>query len=699
MGERGHIRLNGNPYRVDIGSYRGRDVTDFSPKVSTPGGGIIFSEMNMYQPINQTDWRHGFGFLWHTDASGYAGTVGNIDTRMDGVVTLFTQIQATDNSTRALNGGFCLGHDRSTELAYGDTGAYLRTGMTWIAIPPLSGAIKQIWTNGTYTFALPNNGRIMKCSDLSYYNRTATGGDVTYLEDANAEWTADQHNGQMIQIVSGAGAGQTRVVSDTTTAPNRLTPTVNFNPAPNNTSIYRIWQWSVTGVDSNATDYAWIMSHDGFTYAGKDGTNEVYFDDSIDLADLHGDPTSDTQELHVGMEGRPVIGAISYAGDLFFARWDSLYRMDKDQRNARKVLDYSDQLSASNFTSMAVFNGTLVFPIRNQLYQWNGTRVSPVSPPRLMDSYPFYNYYDFKNLFVFGNHLLLTARDSSTYNVDLLSWDGVGWSKLTTLTQGSSNSVTTCKLIMGGSEDHILLDKHIVSSATDVSGIYYFQISYYANGDLAGSPYPTTGTHSIYLSRIDAGFRRIIKSTPSVLVEGNNLGTSVRYLKLYYRLNNDTAWTPWGGVDDVSNIINTSGITELTQPTGEEYSTLEYYWIQFRVDLVTTNSLFTPTFDGITLRVLMRPDTVYGYAFNIIAATEADYGVGETDTRYGKNIMDDLRSARDSKAPIEYVDIWGTSHQVYVTSINEVALEEHVDAMGPYPNVEQLITVNLVEVG
>src|SRR3990170_7558061 len=97
------IVLNGNEYQIDMGSYRVRDIVDFAPRASEPGGSIIHSELGLLQPYLQTSFRHGFGFQWHEDAQGYARTYGSVDTRHSGVAMMFTA-SISDSDAMAAEG-------------------------------------------------------------------------------------------------------------------------------------------------------------------------------------------------------------------------------------------------------------------------------------------------------------------------------------------------------------------------------------------------------------------------------------------------------------------------------------------------------------------------------------------------------------------------------------------------------------------
>lgn len=63
-------------------------------------------------------------------------------------------------------------------------------------------------------------------------------GSITLRAGASA--ADDEYNGMTVHIVSGAGAGQERKISDYVGATKVATVTVNFSPAPDNTSVYNV---------------------------------------------------------------------------------------------------------------------------------------------------------------------------------------------------------------------------------------------------------------------------------------------------------------------------------------------------------------------------------------------------------------------------------------------------------------------------
>ncbi len=107
----GTIELDGKPYLINIESWRGKDIVDFSPPASVPGTGTIYSDLGLYQPIAMLDFSHGIGFVWHTDESGYLNTEGYIDTRHSNLVTLYTQeTQKTGGLAMQREGGVTFGN-------------------------------------------------------------------------------------------------------------------------------------------------------------------------------------------------------------------------------------------------------------------------------------------------------------------------------------------------------------------------------------------------------------------------------------------------------------------------------------------------------------------------------------------------------------------------------------------------------------
>jgi hypothetical protein len=615
VSDKGDILLNAVPYRIDLTSYRERDIVDFSPRAATPGGSILHSELGLYQPLLQSDWRHGFGHAWYDDAAGYMRTEGNVDTRQAGVAMLFTKASQQSVVTNiAVNGGFL--NFNNTVYAWGSNGLWSYSAGTWTQRD--SSNIIMALATSNYIFFNAALGRIKK-------------------------YEASGHT------VSNAGA------------------------------------------NGGAGDYIWGAVAGGRIYFGKRLYSRVHHSDQEDLSDLEGGSgvdegmgvfADDLDKIPVGTGGFAMTGAVVYAGKLYIFKANGIYNLDTQAHLATPVLLFDAEVSSTNFRGFAVHNGYLVFPIRDRLYQWNGVRLSDITPPQINDQFPYTTYGRFDNLFAVGRFLYLTGRSSeSTYNEDLLCFDGLSWTKLTRLVSNGTDVVSA----MGYDAANNRLWYQIDAATDAVYYIPFQNLSEYPYAD-----FPTTGTHALVSSRWDLGFRRVAKSSPSILVEGSNL-TASRYLIVYYSLDGG-AWTTFG----TDGKVTANGITELTLPAN---ATVEYKYLQIKVEFVTGTATQTPVLESLTLRFLMRPDVQYGWTFNVPLATSMRYG-NLTIADTAPVIYTRLKALRDSKAPVAYTDLLGLTHKVYVSAIQVVALERHLQGdQGPNSNIEMVAQITLVEVG
>ena len=446
--------------------------------------------------------------------------------------------------------------------------------------------------------------------------------------------------------------------------------------------------WDETGVNARSTDYKWAIIHNGNVYAGKDTTNIVYIDSNSDLSQLAGDPADDSNEITVGQGTYPTIGAASFMGRLFVFRQDGMWEIGEDNI-ARMVLDYRSISSPFNFRTWGIVNSQIVYPIRDKLYAWNGVRVIEITPAPLTDTFPYTTYGRFDNFVEVGQRLYMTAvTNETTYEEHILCWDGIGWHKIAEPITSGAGIVT----MLGYDSVNDRLWFHLSDTEQTTSFIPFPTLS-----DYSDTGFPTTGTHSLLTSRLDMGFRRVRKSTPSIIVGATNCNAT-RYLRLYYRLDDASTWAAWGGNDSVSNIVDSDGVTELTNPLSASYTnSIEYNHMVLRTDFVTDTDANSPILEDLTVRFLMRPDVAYGYSFAIVAASEAQFGTSAPDTRSVAEILADLKTARDSKSPINFIDPFGVTHKAYISSYNEQAVEWHGERRG-LADIEHRVLVNLVSV-
>jgi hypothetical protein len=592
----GDITLGGKPYRIDFESWRGKDVIDFAPRATVPGGAAVLSDLGMFQPLYQTDWRHGFGFHWYSDAMGYMSTVGNIETRQDGLVMLYTQSVSIDNDANTKYGMVRFGD----AVYFWGSGGLRKFDGTWSYVYS-AGAVNYALVVGDYLFFCPDGARIKKLD-----------------------------------------------ASDTVTD---------------------------AGLDANATDYKWLILHNGYIYAGKDETNSIHFDNDVALGTLQGN-SSDTNRILVGVGDNPTLGAIVYNGNLYVRKSDGVWHIGED-RIARRMLDFSAEESDLNLSSWAVINGYLVIPVRDRVLQWNGARVTDITPHKITDTFPYVTYGSFSNFVAVGDYLYLTARTNEVIPTsDLLSFDGVGWHKLMTIEEDDLNGV--------GFMGYETWGNRLWYHKTGETGLNY--INFQVRSSFPYANFPTTGQHSLISSRIDVGFRRVKKSMDKLFIEARNISSTV-YLKVYYSLDGGD-WVHWSDVKE-------NGVIVLSNPGGAY--TREWNYMQLRIDFVTGSATQTPILEGFSLSFIMRPDTRKGYNFMVYATTEYEHGMYQDD-RTAQEIMDDLYAMRNSKAPVELIDIFGRTHQGYVTAIGEQPVYRVIEGDEETVDIEVVYNVNFVEI-
>ena len=187
------VQINGNRYRIDIASWKMKDMSDFAPRATTPGGSIVVSELGLYQVQMQQDFRHGFGYHRYDDAMGYQCTVGNIDTRHENVVMLYTAAVASDTDN-AVKYGMCIFNN--AVYTWGVSGIRKFNGTAWSSIYstlPVNFAL----STKSYLFFAPDGGRIQKIH-MPMYNKDKQKEKTNELKDL---WNKkEKENGNTRQI-------------------------------------------------------------------------------------------------------------------------------------------------------------------------------------------------------------------------------------------------------------------------------------------------------------------------------------------------------------------------------------------------------------------------------------------------------------------------------------------------------------------
>ena len=248
----------------------------------------------------------------------------------------------------------------------------------------------------------------------------------------------------------------------------------------------------------------------------------------------------------------------------------------------------------------------------------------------------------------------------------LLCYDGAAWHNL-----GSLNYGGKCLHVSPATNDLWINDK---GTNYDTRYMQLQQYSFLPKGD-----YPTTGTHSLYLSRFDSELRNVDKCYHELVMQTENC-TSARYITVYYRTSGST-WVSLGNVTQ-----SPTQTVSLSDVTGR--------YIDFRLDFVTDSATETPILEGWVLRYLARPATIYGYVVSCLVADTVRGLDGKIKRDYTFEQLDDaLRAARDSSVPITLITPRNQSKSVVVSSYSQAQLDYTVRTR----RLEGLVVLNLVE--
>ncbi len=441
--------------------------------------------------------------------------------------------------------------------------------------------------------------------------------------------------------------------------------------------------WENAGTDGNPpNDMKMAVAHGGYWWFSEDGNSYLHYGKEDDLSDLEGNGTSDGGVVTVGPGGLPIVNMISFSNSLYVARSDGLWVVNQDgEFNARQILNFSAETHADNFRSMVVFQGALYFPIRHRIYRWTGATMVDVTPQRIDDTFPFIQYGEYDNFISRGAYMYCTARTDQadgSATESILAHDGVGWHRLLDpiSSAGAGNRITM--LALDPANDYIWYHTDTSSDATSY-------IALREKSEFPKESFNTSGNHYWYYSIHDMGFRKVTKSLRSIEFETNNCDSN-RTITVHYSIDDGSFINT--GLSS-SGVINSSPTQTLTFD-----DTIEFKKIQFRFSF-TAEAASSPVLKSFSLKYMMRPDTAYGYVFDIIASSNSEYG-GGMDDRTAAQIMSDLETVRSSTAPVAFTNLLGESKKVYLASLTEVA-RSRASSNPELPDIEHRVRVSLVE--
>ncbi len=160
--------------------------------------------------------------------------------------------------------------------------------------------------------------------------------------------------------------------------------------------------------------------------------------------------------------------------------------------------------------------------------------------------------------------------------------------------------------------------------------------------------------HYLNMSEIDFGFRRVKKSFAEIDLEVYNV-TTTRFVAVDYS-SDGASWQRLGQTV-------TNGVTKLNFTPTVEANKLDVR-MNFQTDSATQSAILR----NVTIKAMIRPDTLYGHQMVIIGSNE----IRMLDNRFNPGSSEQQRqwieAARASKAPITFIDQFGISHLGYLST-------------------------------
>lgn len=356
----GHISITVSGVKtkliVDPNTYGMVDITDFAPRAVS--GTPSFSTLGLYLDIAQESFGHGFGQVEFAEPQSYHYTGHQIDTRHK-FASLWTNY--TQETLPEANVIYKM-ITRNTVIA-------LATSLGLVVRRPSNGVFTTVFeiANGhdlhdTGKYVLfANTGRMRLC-DIA----KATSGGASTITSNTADWETNIFAGGAITIFDGTSSPDVRTVASNTAT--QITVTAPFTSTPT-TSSYFIVHVATGSAVNQPTNFRRITVFGGNYWAYELSTNRLHFWAEESGSDAEGG-ASDAGAVVVGSvsRGLGIVNLIPFQNQLWVFRRDGAWVINEQDTDALAyhTLDFSAETNAENFATVIVWQGFLVFAIRNR---------------------------------------------------------------------------------------------------------------------------------------------------------------------------------------------------------------------------------------------------------------------------------------------------------------------------------------------
>lgn len=668
MNNPGHIQATVGstiyPFVIDPLSYSEVDVTDFAPRAV--GSNVSLGELGLYTDAGQIDFGHGYGEMEFVEQQSYAYSGQYIDTR-HGHIQLFSKATNITGLVASTAIRRIILHRNVPFVLYADRLAALDTSGSVIQY---SGS--QATFGGDTAYDVISTSKYMIVSNSGRL-RVCDGGKVTSATSntmtvASAGWYTDVWAGGKVYIIGGADAGDSGTITGNTAT--AITISGTFATALDTTSVYLLV--APTGNASNqATNFGKMTIFGGYYWAIERGTNYVHFWAEERASDAEGNGTADIAAIQVGPIGTPLNDLLGYDNQLYVFREDGAWAVHQDNLSYQTGLMFQAEQSSLNFKGALVWQGFLIFPIRNTLYKFR-SGLQDITPPIWDDNLPFKMFGDYRGIMVRGRFMYALGQSNAANSdesategtagfISLLATDGVGWHKV--LDVPFTSIPSEYDMWLDPVNDYLYIYGLNASGNPEVWYVQFEELSDYPEA----AAYPTGTFYNLYTSWFTFNMPRIPKSFASVTIGGfYPTNTSIQ---VSYRVTDGAAWTVLG--------TSSTDMEELDFPAGTTGKK-----IQLKIGLKTTSASATPVVKKIILKLMLRPDVLYGVSCDVIVSDDLSDPNRLVGRMTAKEIRAGLKACRSSVAPITLQDIHGDSASAYLSSVRFLTVAyEDMDAV------------------
>lgn len=644
------------PFAIEPASYVKRDLIDFAPRAG--GGDVAYSNLDLYQIVTQDSWHHGIGFVQFRDKFGHRITSDDVDARHIGMAMMhtayvneytFPYLQEDFGNVKSV-----VDFDGVTYFNCGTNGIWKRTTAGSFS-KVLSANVHSLISNGSYLIASIVSAQMK----TSVNGTTWTDAGVSGNPPTNFQYLAI-HNGFMWGVEKSAAtrtltgvdvAGELAFAGDVDIITGNGT---KFLTELSENDVIKIGATYTAVVHHIYSDIQVAVSV-SVAGARPGGTSIIKFAStgyiaahfwaSSDSSDAEGGGIADVAAITVGGGDFDARGLVSFNGALYAAREDGLWAIDDTvvPPVARRVLDFADEQHPSNFTILTPWRGRLYFNVKNMLYAYNGASLSDVTPPTYSLDFPPSGFGGFVGSTYRGPYIYVIARNNdATPKYYLLAFDGTGWFSLKDFGPQAPTGLGYSPLV----------NAIFVGTSSMMGDILIVKLQ--SDTELPYAYFSTVGYHYLNMSEIDFGFRRVKKSFAEIDIEVYNVAAG-RYVAVDYAADGGS-WYRLG-------YTTQSGVTELVMSP-----TVEANKLDVRFDFQTADSAQSPILRNFAIKAMVRPNVLYGHQFMVKGADFIQMLDGTQHSLSSEEQKIVLETLRDTAAPFEFVDPFGISHQVYIST-------------------------------